>query len=1295
MKRTKKILSILICLSLLFTYVPIGLAAETSSLPQTSAAYAASDYAQYAAKMAVGSDHMAVVKVDGTVEAWGDNTKGQCTVPEGLTDVKAVAAGIYDTLALKTDGTVVAWGSNYAPSAGKPIIEPVSIPDEVTAVQGNIKLIAAGGATLAVVTESNQVIVWGKQQGPLGAKQPNEFGNIVAIAVNSSDVAVLDDNGNITAWGQTADTKPQELDGNTLALSAGLYHFVALKNDGKVVVWGPHAGKCNGISAVSGVRAIAGGFQFAGALLVDGSVKGWGRSPANNNVDGTELVPASANVKAISSAAEPETAYICALRGDGTLYVNGPAGPDGLNLLTETSSSNVYLSSLAVAGYDLTPVFNATITDYTVDVPSDVYSVDITAITADATANIKINGEAVASGTAQTVDNLVVGDNKVTVEVTAEDGIAVNAYTITIKRAKETEPPQGSSNATLSGLTVVGYDLDQTFDATTNTYTVNVPNNVSSVDITATTANAKATMKINETEATSGTAQNVDNLVVGNNEVTVVVTAEDGITVNTYTLIIKRASQVEPLPTPAAYAARLAGGDNHAAAVLEDGTVILWGDNSSRQLEVPVEANGVKALAAGARHTLALKEDGTVVGWGLNSYGQCDVPAVLEGIPVKDIAAYGWNSAALSKDNKIVVWGRYIENSQELENEKNLIEIAINNNYLLALAEDGTVRAWKWRESFQTCEVPVGFSGNVVSITAGDTHALALKVDGSVVSWGNDDYPVPTELANVQAIAAGRDYSAALTADGNIRVWGKDQYGLLDVPSGLGQAQALVAGNYNVYVLKQDGTLTSWGRNWSGEGDVPWELNLFNPVSINDQLGRLIIQSVGEAGVTDCGIYPRFGCEQTEGIVDVGNGVQKVHIIAQPNSSRATLEIDGTLVTAGDPVVINDSALSVGDNSIVIKVTAESGSERSYTLHVKRVSAGYTLTPLPQTPEAYQESEYAKSARRLAAGNGHILALKNNGTVIAWGDNGQGGGNVPAGLDNVVAVETGTQHSLALKNDGTVVAWGLNRNGECNVPADLSGVAKISAGGNFSSALGKDGKVVAWGDNSQKQCDVPTDLNDVVDIQCGSNHILALKKDGSVVAWGGNYNGQCDVPSSLDQVVAIAAGLRNSVALKDDGTLVIWGKELKNLNLQYVKGIDVGSGYIAALKWDGSLAVWSDGNDMALGVPIKLDKQVLAISGSSDNILALNGDGTLTVWGNDRYGQCDIPSWLNLFEDDPPAYSGPAPNIPQTPTAYAVSDYSQAVSKICFAGVSGRAVLNMDGTVKVTVIIIWSRCPKA
>src|SRR5437660_6193822 len=126
------------------------------------------------------------------------------------------------------------------------------------------------------------------------------------------------------------------------------------------------------------------------------------------------------------------------------------------------------------------------------------------------------------------------------------------------------------------------------------------------------------------------------------------------------------------------------------------------------------------------------------------------------------------------------------------------------------------------------------------------------------------------------------------------------------------------------------------------------------------------------------------------------------------------------------------------------------------------------------------------------------------GTFVGWG------------AQVIPYVQPGTRfkaitaggHSLALKNDGTVVAWGSNAAGQSTVPAGLNSVVAIAAGGLHSLALKNDGTVVAWGDNSAGQSTVRAGLNSVVAISAGESHSLALKNDGTVVAWGSNASGQ-------------------------------------------------------------------------------------------------------------------------------------------------------------------------------------------
>jgi len=87
-------------------------------------------------------------------------------------------------------------------------------------------------------------------------------------------------------------------------------------------------------------------------------------------------------------------------------------------------------------------------------------------------------------------------------------------------------------------------------------------------------------------------------------------------------------------------------------------------------------------------------------------------------------------------------------------------------------------------------------------------------------------------------------------------------------------------------------------------------------------------------------------------------------------------------------------------------------------------------------------------------------------TVKGWGEQVVGGD--PSG--GFVKVSAGGSHSLALKQDGSIVAWGYNWKGQCSIPSPNSGFIAISAGGFHSLALKQDGSIIAWGNKDSGQC---------------------------------------------------------------------------------------------------------------------------------------------------------------------------------------------------------------------------------
>ncbi len=278
----------------------------------------------------------------------------------------------------------------------------------------------------------------------------------------------------------------------------------------------------------------------------------------------------------------------------------------------------------------------------------------------------------------------------------------------------------------------------------------------------------------------------------------------------------------------------VSAGYAHTVALMSDGTVEIWGDNSYGQLGAGASTTGrvtpmklftgAIAVAAGSYHSLAIKADGTVWAWGDNSYGQLGdgtttarpSPKQVKGLTgMTAVAAGVGHTVALKSDGTVWVWGSN---------------------------PDGELGNGTTTDSYTPIAVP-GLSG-VVAIAVGPSgyHTLALKSDGTVWAWGYNPYgqvgdgttnnslvPVAVPgLTNVIAVAAGNSHSVALKSDGTVVAWGYNFNGQLGdgtsnnslVPVtafGLSGVIAIAAGDSHTVALKSDGTVWGWGYNGDGE----------------------------------------------------------------------------------------------------------------------------------------------------------------------------------------------------------------------------------------------------------------------------------------------------------------------------------------------------------------------------------------------------------------------------------------------------------------------------------------------
>ncbi len=258
-----------------------------------------------------------------------------------------------------------------------------------------------------------------------------------------------------------------------------------------------------------------------------------------------------------------------------------------------------------------------------------------------------------------------------------------------------------------------------------------------------------------------------------------------------------------------------------AADGLAVGEIMVWGDNTYQQCEVPDPNTDFAAVAAGYYHSLGLLTDGSIVAWGDNSRGECDVPSSNEDFVA--IAAKGYHSLGLRADGSLAAWGdNDVDQCKIPLPNADFAMIAAGGYHSLALKEDGTLLAWG-RNDFDQCDVP-NTDEEFLALAAGYYHSLGLTAVGSVFAWGQNTYGqcnVPAPNSGFVAIAAGGYFSVGLKADGSVVAWGGNAFGQCQVPAPNSGFVAVTAGAYHCVGTKASGQMVAWGRNTEGQCDVP------------------------------------------------------------------------------------------------------------------------------------------------------------------------------------------------------------------------------------------------------------------------------------------------------------------------------------------------------------------------------------------------------------------------------------------------------------------------------------------
>ncbi|MEM6292530.1 MAG: hypothetical protein AAGA54_14745 [Myxococcota bacterium] len=318
-----------------------------------------------------------------------------------------------------------------------------------------------------------------------------------------------------------------------------------------------------------------------------------------------------------------------------------------------------------------------------------------------------------------------------------------------------------------------------------------------------------------------------------------------------------------------------------------------------------------------------------------------------------------------------------------------------------------------------------------------------------------------------------------------------------------------------------------------------------------------------------------------------------------------------------------------------------------------------------------------------------MVALRDDGSVLTWGDNESGqlgqaapadcgnSGTIPClrvptevpGISNAIAIGAGFDHTLVLLDDGSVLSFGSNEYGQLGDAAagpsrmdpaavpGLEDVVQVAAGSDVSYAVLLDGSVYAWGENDRGQLGQGTTdgdahptptvvdgVEDVLQVAAANTTAFALLGNGTVLAWGRNHAGQAGVgDDSGDDVLAPTAvvvesgdPLENVVSISGDGFV---GMALTHDGTVYAWGLgalgQLGQGFLAGGERDLDNRVYAS--------PVAVDRadarafDILEIEGGAGGpSLAYSTDQHLFGWGWSFQGSLGLEGAINAW-----AYSAP------------------------------------------------------
>jgi alpha-tubulin suppressor-like RCC1 family protein len=450
----------------------------------------------------------------------------------------------------------------------------------------------------------------------------------------------------------------------------------------------------------------------------------------------------------------------------------------------------------------------------------------------------------------------------------------------------------------------------------------------------------------------------------------------------------------------------------------------------------------VVQIAAGMRHSVALLNNGTVQSWGDNTYGQQNTPYIAG---VVKIAAAGWHTVALLRNKTVVAWGRNNYGQTDVSTLTNVVDIATTQDNSIFLLGNGQVVVIG-SNSYDQQYVP---DGSYQRIGGGVFHMLAIQANGSISGWGmntNSQLAIPSNLVFPFQVVGGFNFSAALSQSiGSSESVGATATATIpSIPQIPTAFPAISRTNLITLVNATASSITPFtGNGLTFAQNMTGTLALDGTLSFSKQPAPLLpALNCGDSKLIPTSLASMNDNYQLLLSTSYGMTLTRSRTVRVWGCNGSTMS---DLTAAIIPSAFQNNVAEIALRGTHIMILTVDG----------RVWSNQFTIPLQI------------NIRHIAAGANFASVLLNDGTVQVWALNNLDGiMDIPTPATTLTDIAAGDYHIVALRSDGRSISWGANAHdlGQADTPfAANSNVISIAAGENQSMALLSNGDAVAWG----------------------------------------------------------------------------------------------------------------------------------------------------------------------------------------------------------------------------------------